>query len=230
MSSFIKSCFCVCLLVIFSCSPSDVDFSCFHSRYTSRELAFFLETGFYTEQLVRWDKDIRIKMLPPFSDEDSANLDSLILEFQPLLKKIRIQRVELNPNVTIQIKPLGWQAGLTVPRKNLFRYTLIGVQVFLESNLSSFDRRLTMRHEFMHVLGLTHADTTTQVIMGKSYFSGVEEYEKTRERYRKISGLDSMSVVMLYDSCMPVGASKKEFDKYVRAHVKRETPIHPFHR
>lgn len=213
------------LILLFGCGNQEPDlYKCFGNKYSQLEQELFLECGFLDQdRVMRWENDISISYEGNLSNEDIANLDSLIEEFSPLLKPIKIQRVEKNANVIFYFTEdfmgeMQSVSGLTERGHNLFSNEIIRSNIWVAPHINAMARRKIMQHEFMHTLGLDHSKASGLILSkneGAKVFSSIEEAELYLNTYKRIDGLDKTLVTMLYDECIPPGLTKAEFERYL---------------
>jgi len=213
------------LILLLGCGNQERDLlNCIGNNYNQAERELFLECGFLDmDRVLKWKNDISISYEGSVSSEDIANLDSLIEEFRPLLHPIKIQRVKKNANVIFYFTEdfkgeTPSVRGLAERGHKLFSNEIITSNMWVAPYLNPMARRKTMRHEFMHTLGLDHSKTPGLILSENEeakVFNSIDEAELYLNTYKRIDGLDKTLVTMLYDECIPEGLTKAEYERYL---------------
>ena len=92
--------------------------------------------------------------------------------------------------------------------------------MWINSNLKNTARESTIRHEFLHGLGLSHPQSrnTGTMIESRVEYNSLEDYETGMVKQYNYAALDKACIEILYSSCMPTGLSKRRFINYINGH------------
>lgn len=211
----------LCLVMLLSCtSPDTFEIEHLTRKYSDDALSLFSESGFVNERVLKWNNNIKISSTGSSTNNDLNNLDSLIEEFEPLLNGLTITRVKEHGNIEFNFTTDFVEEGhimalgkTTRKVKTFSKGEMTKANVYINPAISESSRKETMRHEFMHALGLTHSATIENTILSdRTVYKSIEELEKSM-LYEKISGLDEALVRMLYEDSIPFGLKKSEFKK-----------------
>lgn len=213
----------LCTVLLTSCSGSeDFEIESLSKKYSIEELLLFSESGFaYKDKVFKWKDDITISYTGYSGANDIKNIDSLIEEFEPLLNGLTITRVKEKGNIEFNFTPDFTDSEHTMAQgktskkvKTFFDCKIYKATVYIMPNLAESDRKETMRHEFMHALGLMHSPTIQNTILSdKTVYKSLDEYIEKGMAYEKISGLDKSLVSILYEDSVPFGLQRSEFKK-----------------
>lgn len=213
-------------MMVLSCNSPDFNIQqCLAKKYGKKELDLFYQSGFYNnEKIKKWRNDIKISFEGEPTIADIAYIDSLIMEFQPLISPIGIERVKRNGNVKFSfVKLAGGQRGQAIRRpRGKFSSEFLECKLLINPIFLELDRRKTMRHEFMHALGMEHPpyNYKESTILGSQFYKSLDDLERLNRIYHRIGGLDESLVRMLYENCVPAGLTRKEFETEMEALVK----------
>ncbi|MDP4210643.1 MAG: hypothetical protein Q8928_17680 [Bacteroidota bacterium] len=201
-------------------------------NYTIKELSFFSQVGFYNHDcLTKWKDDINIAIKGNPTKRDMEIIDTIIKELKPLLGGININRVESNENFKISFTekcPLGNYPYGVVDFKtkfmdwSSFRY----IDLWINSNLKGTFREATIKHEFLHGLGLDHPQSrnTGTLIESNAEYASIDDYEIGMVSLYKFTPLDKACVKILYENCLHGGLNRTDFIEYLN--VKKENTSH----
>jgi hypothetical protein len=142
---------------------------------------------------------------------DVELIDSIINEIGPLIAPIKIERKNFDGNFKIKFVDKV-DAGFANQQVRLglfgdFQYSDIN----LPNNLKGTLRQATLRHEFLHALGLHHPKERNTGTLIESFVEFVGNYEESNVKNYKYSELDKRMVKLLYDSKIIKGLEKKEY-------------------
>lgn len=201
----------IILLLMTSCSSNQFDKKYLIGNYTEKELKYFGQVGFYTGKSVKkWGKNIEISMVGAPKEGDIELIDSIINEIGPLIAPIKIERKDRNGNLKIKFVETvdaGFaNQGVRLGLFDEFQYSNIN----LPNNLKGTLRQATLRHEFLHALGLHHPNERNTGTLIESYVEFVDFDESNVKNY-KYSELDKRMVILLYDDKIIKGLEKKDY-------------------
>lgn len=201
----------IILLLLTSCASIEFDKKYLIENYTTRELKYFGQVGFYNGKTVKkWGKNIEISMVGAPKDGDIELIDSIINEIAPLIVPIKIERKVRNGNLKIKFVEKV-DAGFADQQMKLglfdeFQYSDIN----LPKNLKGTLRQATLRHEFLHALGLHHPSERNTGTLIESYVELVD-FDESNVRNYKYSELDKRMVKLLYDRKIATGLEKRDY-------------------
>jgi len=204
----------IILLFLTSCSSIEFDKDYLLKHYSKEELEFFRQVGFYDgKKISKWVENIKITFVGSAHDGDIELVDSIINEIRPLVAPITIVKVDNDGNLKINFvdkveEGLGNQQ-VKLSFFNGFKYSDINLPNGLKGTL----RQATLRHEFLHALGLHHPSKkfTGTLIESLVEFASIEDHDKGNVINYKYSELDKRMVKLLYDSKIAKGVEKKDY-------------------
>jgi|JI10StandDraft_1071094.scaffolds.fasta_scaffold122658_2 hypothetical protein len=221
----------LCIVLLTNCSGSEnFEIENLSNKYSIQALHLFSESGFHhKDKVFKWKQNITISHKGSSTTNDIKNIDSLIEEFEPLLNGLTLTRVKEYGSIVFNFTANFTEPGHTMAQgkasikvKTFFKSEIYKATVYIMPELAESSRRETMRHEFMHALGLTHSATIENTILSdRTVYKSIEELEKSMV-YEKISGLDEALVRMLYEDSIPFGLKKSEFKKQLERLETRE--------
>jgi hypothetical protein len=213
------------LILLASCSSVELDKEYLKKNYSTKELEFFGEVGFYTGNSVKkWQQNITISLVGTPKQGDIALVDSIIKEVMPLVAPITIERKESGGNLKINFvdkvdRGIADQQG----KWGLFD-EFQDSEINLPNNLKGTLRQAALRHEFLHELGLDHPIERGTGTLIESRLEFVDIDKENVKDYR-FSELDKRMIKMLYDKKITKGLKKKD---YLQALGLKEK-LHPTH-
>ncbi|WP_320052949.1 hypothetical protein [uncultured Acetobacteroides sp.] len=213
------------LILLTSCSSVELDKEYLKKNYSTKELEYFGEVGFYTGNSVKkWQKNITISLVGTPKQGDIALVDSIIKEVMPLVAPIRIERKDSDGNLKIKLVDRVDKGYANQHVKlgffNEFQYSDIN----LPNNLKGTLRQATLRHEFLHALGLHHPIEKGTGTLIESNVEFVDFDMENVKNYR-FSELDKRMIKMLYDKNIIKGLKKKDYLQTLGLKEK----LHPTH-
>ncbi|MRG44824.1 hypothetical protein GFS24_06845 [Chitinophaga sp. SYP-B3965] len=205
------------------------------AHYTSKpyqrdEMKYFLEIAPENGKvIIKWNKDIKVQILPGASPKDSAHVKAIIQELIPILGKIKISLVPANGNLTVNfvkseeeykkmangIFDEGSPKGYAQPDFNKFRTRIESVAIVISPLAMGVVRGEVIRHEFGHALGFwEHSKSfyNEPNLMGRKSFKDIESAMKWRDSPH-FTRLDKGALAILYNDNMPVAISHAELMK-----------------
>jgi hypothetical protein len=233
LGRFIKLKICLVILTINGCHPPvGVKTKDFVNQLTSDEKNLFSNIGFhYYTKIMKWDHDITVAIKgDDIRPEDPETVKVIVAELTPLIEPLKItlienvEKADITINFTHEItKPDIY--GYTKPEFRLFSSEFKKADVFIFPIQKGDYRWRTVQHEMMHAIGFNHNktylkdakfyDTTMNGYVLTSYDKADED--KFLKKHRKYSETDKRMIKLLYSSCIPLGLSKKDFDKLIGA-------------
>lgn len=216
-------------------------------NYSKESVAFFSDITFREGNKIRkWKSDIRVE-LDSVSLKDSNCVvltDQIISILTPLIKPIKIYRVQENGNLIIHANvdntPINKGIGYTaVNRFNLFSESIYKADVYTtKHNLS------VLPHEICHAIGLTHPENMYPFynIMGANSFIIKELHDKPSEikpskndlvfdSFDDFAAFQKENIIppqerevikMLYSDDIKVGLKKRYFLKKSKSKIKSD--------
>ena len=216
------------------------DAESFNSKnYSKESIVLFSDIAFREGNKIRkWENDIRVELdSSSLQDSNSVALtDRVISILVPLIKPIKIYRVEKNGNLIIHTNvdntPVNRGIGFTdVNRFNIFSESIHKADIYtIKSSLS------VLPHEMCHAIGLSHPDNRYPFynIMGINSFTikeindssqiKPEKYDLIFNTYDDVVKFQKENIIpsqeqevikMLYYDDVKVGLKKKNFLKKV---------------
>lgn len=213
-------------LLIISCSGENnfnsVSFK--NRKYSKDQIMLFCDIAFRESNTVRkWETDIKIEIkdiesLKPYYISD---IDSCIAILAPLIKPLKIQRVQSGGNISIVFMnrmPLGMGMAMGYTQLN---------NMWLSSNITHAELLILQNmvdasillHELEHALGLAHPKRRYPYILNicgresPAIFKTIDEYlEYSKNRY-PISKQEKDALRMLYSRDFKSGLKRETFMK-----------------
>lgn len=204
--------FIIVLLLLTSCSSVEFDKQYLIENYGTQELQYFGQVGFYNGQTVKkWGKNIEISLVGEPRQGDVELIDSIINEIGPLIAPITIERKNCDGNLKIKFVDKV-DAGFADQQVRLglfdeFQYSDIN----LPNNIKGTFRQATLRHEFLHALGLHHPKERNTGTLIESFVEFIGSDEESNVKNYKYSELDKRMVKLLYDSKIIKGLERREY-------------------
>jgi hypothetical protein len=213
----------LCIVLLANCSGSeDFEIENLSNKYSIDALLLFSESGFHhKDRVFKWKQNITISYKGSSTPNDIKNIDSLIEEFEPLLNGLTLTRVEEHGSIIFNFftgdftEPGHRMAHgkASIKANTFFKNEIYKATLYILPDLGESSRKATMRHEFMHALGLTHSPTIENTILSdRTVHKSIDEAEQAMV-YKKISGLDEALVRILYEDSVPFGLQRSEFKK-----------------
>ena len=217
------------------------DAESFNSKnYSKESIVLFSDIAFREGNKIRkWENDIRVELdSSSLQDSNSVALtDRVISILVPLIKPIKIYRVEKNGNLIIHTNvdntPVNRGIGFTdVNRFNIFSESIHKADIYtIKSSLS------VLPHEMCHAIGLSHPENRypfynimginsffTKDIINDSSQIKPEKYDLIFNTYDDVVKFQKENIIpsqeqevikMLYSDDVKVGLKKKYFLKKV---------------
>ena len=199
------------LILLTSCGSVELDKKYLKKNYSTKELEYFGEVGFYTGNSVKkWQKNITISFVGTPKQGDIALVDSIIKEVMPLVAPITIERKDSDGNLKIKLVDRVDEGFANQQVKlglfNEFQYSDIN----LPNNLNGTLRQAVLRHEFLHALGLHHPIEKGTGTLIESHIEFVD-YDMQNVKDYRYSEMDKRMIKMLYDKKVIKGLQKKNY-------------------
>ena len=204
------------LLFLLSCSSPGVDKGYLEENYSKEDLRFFVQVGFYNQRKVlKWEEDIHVSFVGSPNTGDVELVDSIIQELRPLLAPLTIERTDKDGNLKIKLVEKAKKGLATHHTVFAPFYSFSQSEIELPVSLKSTLRQATLRHEFLHALGLHHPTEkgTGTIIESSVEYASIDDALNSNAKIYRYSNLDKRMVKLLYDKNIRVGLERSTFAK-----------------
>lgn len=191
-------------------------------KYSKEELMYFFETVYgnevergYTDRLLKWNSDIRVKLHGDYELEDSLHIALVIGELNDLIEPIDLELVDYAPDVSVHFiakkRFKNINHGFADQKFGAFTYSrwprsLRSASVVIDKTILDKDfRRHLIREELTQCLGLFFDSYTYP----KSIFQQDQLYWNL-----PYDTIDIKLIQLLYNEGLPSGLHKESFEKY----------------
>ena len=199
----------------------------FLKKYTVEEITYFSEVGFGdSDRLMKWNKEIQVQILPPFQKADSIEVDKIVDELKPLVRKVKIVLVKEKGNFLVhfprtakefnsyrQVDSRQEPRGFASPNLDL-QGNLRKVEIYIMPYLNGKGRGETLRHEFCHAMGLMgHSKRSFEEphLLGITVYNNFDVYESDLDSPASLPEAERRAIKLLYDDHLPVNLSRSKF-------------------
>jgi hypothetical protein len=197
------------------------------TQCTDDDLNLFVDIANYNlvrrkreiNRFIKWESDIKVEIADKekLSKEQISDVDSMIAIVRPLIKPVKICRVEKNGNFRIhrnvEESRYATTTGYTFTNNYFWGYKLTSVDVYEKKG----HHERTLFHEFLHGLGLAHPrkEYPYNLIM-EPYghrFETVEEYLEYSDQKFPVTEQEKQVLRMLYSPTIKSGLKIECFKK-----------------
>lgn len=199
----------------------------FLKEYPKEDVLYFRDIAFgRSDEITRWNGDIKIQIIGDRTFQDSIDLEQAIEELREFLTNRKISIVNRMGNAFINFPmndekftsylepdkpiPRGFTNTILDPFGNL-----IMARVFINPSLKGLNRKQTLRHELCHAMGLSNHSLK---VFKEPHLLGVTGYDfddivvDNPTPFTKFPEADRNAIRILYNPSLPEGTSKSEFN------------------
>ncbi len=224
----------IILAFLFQSRWKSSNFHGLENKQTDEVLLYFYSVAFRedNQRIMKWKNPITVQLIKPFNQKDSVDVNKLINELIEI--GIPIKMVDHMGNLKLflpenEIEYYKLQKVKNPDEKRdiygFVSYGRMGINGEIKSaeiviNPTSnrdHKRERTIRHEFMHALGLSNHTKiffNSTNLLGAYNFKSIEEFEKNDDSY--VPNLDKAALKILYSKELPSFLRKKDFKKVMQ--------------